>query len=188
MDPRTQDVTEEKILRLRTLRPTTSRKKELKAQKRRKKMREQEEVTIREMSLLEQLHCFGEPDIQAMIYAMLDVPAKRRCLAVSKTLRSFVLEKGDKWEEEERRHNWMEVERPVPVLLDSSEIKGGGFAVTDEHSSDVYVFSARPRGSREPGPKPAAVALFRDWSAGNRREGTKCTRTLQLGRSLRCVN
>ena len=119
---------------------------------------------------LEQLLNFPEPDIQMAIYDRLDVPAKRRCLAVSKTLRNFILEKGSKWEEEERRHNWMEVKEPVRMALNH----GMGVvhtAISEENSSDVYLFSFK---------WPAvSVTVFREWTK-RRRGGVQPTKTIHF--------
>ena len=92
---------------------------------------------------LEDLLRFPAPHIHDRIYNALDVAAKRRCLAVSKTLRNFVLERGEQWESEERKHNWFAVENPTCVLeVPEKELrkkKCVAVITGDSASNDIFI-------------------------------------------------
>ncbi len=47
------------------------------------------------------------PHVHDMVFDFLNVPAKRACLRTSVALRNFVLERNEKFEGQEREHDWM---------------------------------------------------------------------------------
>ena len=90
---------------------------------------------------LEDLLRFPASHIHDRIYNALDVPAKRRCLAVSTVLRKFILERSEAWEREERGYNWFAVKRPA-CLMEINDLgrKTKVVSVIIDESSTIDIF------------------------------------------------
>ncbi len=78
---------------------------------------------------LEGLLKFPVSHVYDRIFGFLDVSSKRRSLATSKTLRKFILDRSEKWEQEERLHNWLNTKRPCRIPLEKSQLRSSSTTV-----------------------------------------------------------